>query len=68
MKCETQRTRHSVWHGPYERLSKRLDDLAGRDGHCSNSDLIWRLREQMFPDAEALEGSGAVKMPEEHDP
>jgi len=49
---------------PYERLSKRIEQVAERDGHYSNAAIIRRLREHMFADVDALEKSGAVRIPE----
>ena len=49
---------------PYERLSKRIDEAAEREGYYSNADIIRRLREHMFADVDALEKSGAVKIPQ----
>ena len=48
----------------YDRLSKRLDEVADREGHYSNAEIIRRMREHFFADVEALAKSGAVKIPE----
>ena len=47
-----------------ERLSKRLDDLAARDGIRDNREIIARLRKAFFADVDALQKSGAIKLPE----
>ena len=47
-----------------ERLSKRLDDLAARDGFRYNTEKIARLRKAYFADVDALQKSGAIKLPE----
>ena len=47
-----------------ERLSKRLDDLTAREGLRSNAEKIARLRKAYFADVDALERSGAVKLPQ----
>ncbi len=46
-----------------ERLSKRLADLAARDGFRDNTEIIARLRKAFFADVDALEKSGAIKLP-----
>jgi hypothetical protein len=57
IKCQRQQT-------SYERLSQRIEEAAERDGYYSNAAIIRRLREHMFADVNALEKSGAVKIPE----
>lgn len=47
----------------YERLSKRLDNLTADEGMRSNAEKIARLRKAFFADVDALERSGAVKLP-----
>jgi len=47
-----------------ERLSKQLDDLAARDGIRYNTEKIARLRKAYFADVDALQKSGAIKLPE----
>jgi hypothetical protein len=46
-----------------ERLSKRLDEAAEREGHYSNAERIRRMREAMFADVDALQKSGRIKLP-----
>jgi hypothetical protein len=47
-----------------ERLSKRLDDWAARHGMRDNREKIARMRKAFFADVDALQRSGAVKLPE----
>lgn len=48
---------------PYERLSKRIEAAAEREGHYSNAAIIRRMRASFFADVEALAKSGTVKLP-----
>lgn len=52
------------WRWSCERVSKRLDALAERDGEHPNAQKIRLLRRIMFEDVDALEQSGEVKLPE----
>ena len=49
---------------PYDRLSKRIEAAAEREGHYSNAAIIRRMRASFFADVEALAKSGTVKIPE----
>ena len=49
---------------PYQRLSKRIEEAAEREGYYSNAEIIRRLREHMFAAVDALAKSGMVKIPE----
>jgi len=47
----------------YERLSRRLDELAERDGHHDNADKIAAMRKAAFASVDELQKSGRVKIP-----
>jgi hypothetical protein len=49
---------------PYERLSRRIEEVAERDGRYSNAAIIRRMRESFFADVDALAKSGTVRIPE----
>jgi hypothetical protein len=43
---------------------EQIDAFLEQDSQGSNAELIRRMRKAMFADVDALEASGAVKLPE----
>ena len=64
MNRHRQSARHERRRSPLERLAQRIEDFAGREGQHTHAEIIRRMREEMFADVEALQKSGAVKLPE----
>ena len=53
----------SPQHDVYERLSRRLEEVAEREGRYSNAEKIARLRQVMFADVDELVKSGQLILP-----
>jgi hypothetical protein len=49
--------------GVYERLSRRIEKFAEREGRNSNAEKIRLMREAAFADVEAFVKSGQLKLP-----